>query len=296
MGAMIRCDCFAKLEERWKAGRFACVGLDSDLGKLPLSVTREHESAEDALFVFNRAIIDATAGFSCAFKPNSAFYEAEGEAGYRALKRTAAYLKDEYPDIPVILDAKRADIGNTNEAYARGIFDDLLMDAVTVHPYLGAEALRPFLDRKDKGIFVLVKTSNPGSGEFQDLPVGGLSAQAGEKLYEKVARQVAGSWNGNGNCGAVVGATYPAELAAARAILGEMPILVPGVGKQGGSAAEAVAAGRAKGSPGLVISSSRGILYASSGEDFAEAAGREAQALSREIEAALSTRPEGIEG
>ena len=265
------------------AQKLVCVGLDSDIAKLPEAVKAEYSSPEEALFVFNRSIIEATADLVSAFKLNAAFYEAEGEAGYRALKRTAGYLKEQYPEIPVIFDAKRADIGNTNEAYARAIFDDLLMDAVTVHPYLGKEALAPFLARKDKGIFVLVRTSNPGAGEFQDLVVDGLP------LYQKVARNVAEGWNGNGNCGVVVGATYPEELKAVREIVGNMPILVPGIGAQGGDIAKTVSAGKGKSSFGLVINSSRGIIYASQGADYADAARKATEALSDFIHTALLT-------
>lgn len=274
----------AKLEERWKAGKLLCVGLDSDFLKLPESITREHESSEEALFVFNRAIIDATADSACAFKANPAFYEAESDQGVRALKRTSEYLKEHYPEIPVILDAKRADIGNTNDAYARAIFDELQMDAVTVHPYLGKESLKPFLDRKDKGILVLVKTSNPGAGEFQDLPAG----EAGEPLYAVVARHVAQKWNENGNCGAVVGATYPEELSTVRKIIGDMPILVPGIGVQGGDVGKTVRAGKAKRSFGLIINASRSVIFAGSGDDFADAARISAESLSAEIRAALT--------
>lgn len=270
-----------KLEARFLAQKLVCVGLDSDIAKLPQGLLAEHASPEEALFVFNRGIIEATADLVSAFKPNAAFYEAEGEAGYRALKRTAEYLKEHYPEIPLILDAKRADIGNTNESYARGIFDDLLMDAVTVHPYLGKEALAPFLARKDKGIFVLVRTSNPGAGEFQDLTVEGMP------LYQRVARNVAEKWNGNGNCGVVVGATYPEELSMVRGIVGDMPILVPGIGAQGGDVAKTVSAGKGKDSFGLVINSSRGIIYASGGADYADAARKAAEALSDSIRAAL---------
>jgi orotidine-5'-phosphate decarboxylase len=271
----------AKLEERWKAGVFVSVGLDPEISKLPSHLREAHASPEEAFFVFNRAVIDATASVACAFKPNAAFYEAEGDQGWRALKRTAKYLKEAYPDIPVILDAKRGDIGSTNEAYARAIFDDLEMDAVTIHPYLGREAVQPFLDRKDRGVFVLVRTSNPGAGEFQDLKIGE------EELYRIVAGNVASGWNGAGNVGVVVGATYPEELKTVREIVGDMPILVPGIGAQGGDVAKTVAAGKGKNAFGMLIHSSRSIIYASGGEDYAEAAGNQATLLSEEIARAL---------
>ena len=270
----------ARLESRFSEGARVCIGLDSDYEKLPASVKDAHSSPEEAVFVFNREIIEATARYASAFKPNSAFYEALGDSGIRALKRTSLYIHEHYPDIPVILDAKRADIGSTNEAYACAIFDDLEMDAVTVHPYLGREAIQPFLDRKDRGIFVLAKTSNPGSGEFQDAKVGD------EELYKLVARHVAEEWNQNGNCGLVVGATYPEELAVVRAIASDMPFLVPGLGAQGGDVAATVAAGKGARSFGLVLNSSRGIIFASGGEDFAAAAETAAAELSGAIIAA----------
>ncbi len=273
----------AKLNERWKEGKLLCVGLDSDFSELPESITHAHDIPEEALFVFNRAIIDATADLVCAFKLNSAFYEAEGDQGIHALKRTAAYLKEQYPKIPVILDAKRGDIGNTNEAYARAIFDDLQMDALTVHPYLGKESLKPFLDRKDKGVFVLVKTSNPGSGEFQNLKI----AESGEPLHAVVAQHVAKEWNKNANCGVVVGATYLEELKIVREIALDMPILAPRVGAQGGAVEKTIAAGKGKRSFGLIVNSSRGIIFAGSGDDFADAARKAAKSLSEAIQKAL---------
>jgi orotidine-5'-phosphate decarboxylase len=169
-------------------------------------------------------------------------------------------------------------LANTNEAYARAIYDELQMDAVTIHPYMGKEAAKPFLDRKDKGVIVLVRTSNPGAAEFQDMKM-----ENGEELYKTVARHVADSWNENGNCAVVVGATYTEELKAVREIVGEMPILIPGIGVQGGDTAKTVSAGKAQESFGMVINSSRGIIFASSGEDYAEAAGKAAQALGEEI-------------
>lgn len=267
----------AKLEARFSEGKFVCVGLDPDINKTPRDHNRKHKKVEDAVFEFNKEIIDATAEQVCAFKPNSAFYEAYGEDGWRALKRTAAYLAERYPDIPTILDAKRADIGHTNDRYAVAIFDELGFGALTVHPYLGQEALELFLERKDRGIFVLVRTSNPGSGEFQDLIVGN------EMLYERVARSVATGWNQNWNCGVVVGATYPQELAKVRSIVGEMPILVPGVGAQGGDAGAAFKAAKNKRGGGVLIAASRSVIYAEDGPDFAAAARKAVENLSREI-------------
>jgi orotidine-5'-phosphate decarboxylase len=179
----------------------------------------------------------------------------------------------------VILDAKRADIGTTNLGYVQAAFDIIGVDAITVHPYLGKEALAPFLARKEKGIIVLAKTSNPGAGEFQDLPVGDLQ----EPLYQVVARHVAQNWNANGNCALVVGATYPADLKKVRAIIGDMPILIPGIGVQGGEIAATVAAGKDSRGWGMIINSSRGVIFASKEDDFAQAARRATKELRTEI-------------
>lgn len=251
-----------------------CVGLDSDVSKLPPAVAARPEAQLD----FNRAIIDATHDLVCAYKLNSAFYEAAGAAGVEQLKQTCDYLARNYPAIPLIIDAKRGDIGNTNDGYIKFIFDYLGVDAVTLHPYLGQESIQPFLDLKDKGMIILCRTSNRGAGEFQDLQV------AGRPLYEHVARSVAESWNGNGNCLLVVGATYPAELAAIRQLVGdEMVFLVPGIGAQGGDLEAAMKAGLGAKARGLIINSSRGIIFASSGDDFAAAARTATEDLRSEI-------------
>jgi len=271
------------LHKRWAKGAYVCVGLDSDFDKLPDSIKKKYPNPGEAITFFNKAIIDATAEYAVAYKPNSAFYEMHGEGGWSALRNTKEYLRGAYPDIPCLLDAKRGDLGNTNEAYARAVFEDLGMDALTVNPYMGGESLEPLLKRKDKGIFVMVKTSNPGSGEFQDLKVGGN----GEPLYMSVARQVAEKWNTNGNCGVVVGATYPEEMNAVRRTVGELPILVPGIGAQGGDVAKTIAGGMGTHTFGLLINSSRGIIFASGGEDFADAARSAAKKLSEEITMAL---------
>jgi orotidine-5'-phosphate decarboxylase len=267
-----------KLEACWQRDNFVCVGLDSDYEQIP-DVIKTGRSVEDALFHFNREIIDATHDLVCAYKPNAAFYEAQGEAGWRALVTSVRYMHETYPQIPVILDAKRADIGSTNLGYVQSAFDYIGVDAITVHPYLGREALASFLARKEKGIFVLVKTSNPGSGEFQDLPVGPEQ----EPLYLVVARHVAQEWNSNGNCAIVVGATYPEELRRARALVGDMPILIPGIGTQGGEVAATVQAGKDSRGGGMIISASRSIIFASKESDFAEAARVAAEQLRAEI-------------
>ncbi len=266
------------LEQQWQQGNFVCVGLDSDYNRIP-SMLKENASVEDAMFAFNRAIVDATHDLVCAYKPNAAFYEAQGDAGWRALQRTVRYIKETYSRIPVILDAKRADIGSTNVGYVEAAFDLLGVDAITVHPYLGQEALAPFLARKEKGIIVLAKTSNPGAGEFQDLLVG----EAREPLYQVVARHIATRWNGNGNCALVVGAPYPAELKQVRAIVGDMPILIPGIGAQGGDIEATVTAGKDSRGWGMIINASRTIIFASSDNDFAQATRSATEQLRAEI-------------
>ncbi len=236
-----------------------CVGLDSDFNSVP-----ERFRGEAApQFAFNRWVIEQTHPYASAYKPNMAFYEARGEAGIRELQMTMDYLRSAHPDILTICDAKRADIGSTNQGYVTAIFDRMGFDAVTLNPYLGAEALRPFLDRADKGCILLCRTSNPGAGEFQDLQVGD------RPLWQKVAEQVCARWNGHGNCMLVAGATYPDELKQIRAIVGEMTLLVPGVGAQGGSVEPTVKAGLNSQGKGMIINSSRAIIFA---EDPAEAA------------------------
>lgn len=253
-----------------QANSLLCVGLDPDPAKMPNHITD--------VFEFNKAIIDATKDLVCAFKPNSAFYEAQGPLAIQALKDTCDYIKTAAPGIPIILDYKRADIGNTNEGYIKYAFDYLGVDAVTVSPYMGRESLQPYLDLKDKGIIVLCRTSNPGAGEFQDLLVGG------QKLYRVVAERVRDGWDQNDNCALVVGAPYPEEAAEIRSIMGEdMLFLVPGLGPQGGDVEKTVKAAANKAGNGIIVNSSRGIIYASSGKDFAEAARNSAVSLKEEI-------------
>lgn len=275
-----RDSCAKLLAAHFAEGRHLVVGLDTDPSRIPESVEPDAPPAERVV-EFNRRIVAATAGQVAAYKPNSAFYEALGADGFRALEETIAAIRAAAPGAVVILDAKRADIGSTNAGYVTAAFEQLGADAVTVHPYLGGEALAPFLERSEKLIFVLARTSNPGAGELQDLLAGDVP------LYRHVARAVARDWNGAGNCGLVVGATYPEEMKAVREdIPAEMPILIPGVGAQGGDVAAVVAANRDAGSDAFLIAASRSILYASSGEDFAEAAGEAARALDDEIRAA----------
>jgi len=270
--------CTTKLLELNATGKHVCVGLDTVVSRLPGSV--KGASPSERVVVFNRAIVQATADIACAFKPNIAFYEALGPDGFAVLAQTIEDVRRFAPLVPVIVDAKRADIGSSNDAYATAIFDELGADAITLHPYLGGEALAPFLNRADRMSFVLARTSNPGARELQDLKVDG------RPLYEHVAEHVAQEWNARDNCGLVVGATYPRELASLRASVGSrMPFLIPGVGSQGGDVEAVVGAHRAAGSSAMVINVSRSVLYASSSDDFAEAARASAQQLHDQIAA-----------
>lgn len=252
------------LEARWAAGKFVCVGLDSELERVR-KIVGGHLVPDVAIGTFNERIIEATRKVACAYKPNVAFYESLGNTGMKALAFTISTIRNLAPEIPIILDAKRADIGSTNDGYVKAAFDVLDADAITVHPYLGMEAMAPFLQREDKGIFVLCRTSNPGAGEFQDLPVDG------KPLYQHVAQNVAEKWNKNGNCGLVVGATYPEEMAKVRAIVGDLPLLIPGIGAQGGDLEATVKAGKDSRGRGMIINSSRGIIFAENPEKEAEA-------------------------
>lgn len=252
-----------------------CVGLDPEPEKFPPHL----RGVAHAIFEFNKAIVDATADLVCCYKPQFAHYAALGAEAQ--LEQTIRYINARAPGVPVILDSKRGDIGNTAAKYAQEAFERYGADAVTVNPYLGGDSVQPFLDWKDKGIVILCRTSNPGARDFQDLEVGG-----GRRLYHAVAERVAKEWNRHGNCLLVVGATYPAELAEIRAITGEVPFLVPGVGAQGGDVEQAVRNGRRRDGGGLIISSSRGILYAGKDEHFAAAARLAARQLRDEINAA----------
>lgn len=256
-----------------KNNSLLCIGLDPELTKLPLSICQK----EYPQYEFNKAIIDATHDIVAAYKPNSAFYESFGDNGIYQLKLTCDYIRETYPDIPIILDAKRADIGNTNKGYASFAYEYLQADAITLSPYLGSEALKPFLENPDKGNIILCKTSNTGGGEFQNLEINGKS------LYQYVAEKVAHEWNTLGNCSLVVGATYPEELKRVRQIVGDMTLLVPGIGAQGGDVEKTIKAGLNSQNAGLLINSSRGIIFASAGDDFAERAKEEATKLRDEI-------------
>ena len=236
-------------------------------------------------FEFNKWIIEETHEYAAAYKPNSAFYEARGDAGMKELKMTMDYLIKNYPDIFTILDAKRADIGNTNNGYVTAIFDWLRFDAVTLYPYLGKEALLPFLERKDKASIILCRTSNPGAGDFQDLEVADPSTVLRAKpLWQVIAERVSKNWNKNNNCMLVVGATYPEKMRKIREITRDIPsdfpseitFLVPGVGVQGGDIKSVLETGLNSEGLGLIINSSRGIIFSADPKS-------EAQKLCEEI-------------
>jgi len=267
-------DFITKLEAAQKLNRsLLCVGLDPALERLPESCRQ----AEKPFLTFNRAIIEATADLVCAYKPQIAHYAAAGAEA--ELAETIAFIHDRCPGIPVILDAKRGDIGSTAARYADEAFTRYQADAVTVNPYLGGDSLDPFLAHQDRGVVILCRTSNPGGAQLQ-----GLETAAGP-LYLEVARLAARQWNYNGNVLLVVGATWPEELARVREVVGPMPLLVPGIGAQGGDLEAVMAAGLRADGGGLVINSSRGIIFAGQGSDFAVAARRAAAELRDRINA-----------
>ncbi|MEA3198139.1 MAG: orotidine-5-phosphate decarboxylase [Gammaproteobacteria bacterium] len=234
------------------SGSLVCVGLDPDPAKLPKDL-----AGAERFYAFNRRIVDATAGIAAAYKPQIAFYSALGAEDQ--LAASIRYIRERAPAALVILDAKRNDIGNTAEAYAREAFDRYGADAVTVNPYMGGDSVRPFLSRPDRGAILLCRTSNPGARDFQDLLVDGLP------LYRRVAERAAGQWNAHGNLMLVVGATYPREMADLRRAHPEVPFLVPGIGAQGGDLDATLAAGLDARGAGLLINSSRNIIYAGGG-------------------------------
>lgn len=254
-----------KLSAAWASNNsLLCVGLDPDVSKLPAELAQQ----PDAIFRFCKAIIDATADLACSFKPQIAYF-----AAIRAedqLEDICRYIKTTYPAIPIILDAKRGDIGVTAEQYAREAFERYDADAVTVNPYMGFDSVAPYLEWKDRGAIVLCRTSNAGGSDLQFLNVDG------KPLYQHVAKLVAEKWNTNGQCALVVGATFPQELAQVRRLIGDMPLLVPGIGAQGGDVAATVAAGKTADGNGMMINSSRAILYARpvEGEHFSQSARR----------------------
>jgi len=249
------------LQQAWtRNDSLVCVGLDPEPAKFPAHLHND----SDALFTFCAAIVDATADLVCAFKPQIAHFAAL--RAEEALERLIAHIHAMHPGVPVILDAKRGDIGSTAQHYAAEAFERYRADAVTLNPYLGHDSIQPFLDRADKGVILLCRTSNPGGADFQALDCGG------QPLYLRVAETVARDWNGNNNCALVTGATWPEELGKVRAVVGNMPLLVPGIGAQGGDVEAVLRHGRTANGDGLLISSSRAILYAGKDRDFAAAA------------------------
>jgi len=280
------------IKPRWQRGLFLSVGLDTVYERIPDFIKiKKRTSVGAAVFRFNKKIIEATNTFVCGYKINSAFYERWGKEGVLVLKKTIDYIKKKHPEVFVIVDAKRGDIGNTNRAYAEFIFNYLGADAVTVNPYLGYDSLEPFLKRKDKGIFVLCKTSSSGAGEFQDLRVEHM--RLGKiPLYQAVAYNVSNLWNKNNNCGLVVGATYPEDLAKIREIASDLPILIPGIGFQGGNLKKTVECGLDANGEGIIINSSRAIIYASSGTDFTKKAGKETKILAGRVKTIIRKKDE----
>lgn len=251
---------------------FLCVGLDTDIKKIPNHLLNE----EDPIFSFNKAIIDATAPYCVAYKPNLAFYECFGLKGWAAFEKTVKYIKEKYPDQFIIADAKRGDIGNTSAMYARSFFEEIDIDALTVAPYMGEDSVTPFLGYDNKWVVLLALTSNKGSHDFQLM-----TDENGERLFEKVLR-VSGQWADDSKMMYVVGATQGRLFEAIRRIVPDHFLLVPGVGAQGGSLADVCQYGMNK-DCGLLVNSSRGIIYADNTENFAEVAGQKAQELQAEM-------------
>lgn len=260
------------IKSSWKSkNSLLCVGLDPDIEKIPDPIRR----IDEPIFEFNRAIIDTTFDLVCAYKLQIAYYSASRAEDQ--LEKTIEYIHKNHPGIPVILDAKRGDIGPTAVMYAKEVFERYYADAVTVNPYMGGDTLGPFLKYKDKGVVILCRTSNPGAGDIQDLESGG------EKLYRIIASKASNEWNHNGNVALVVGATYPDELMEIRDIAGNMPLLVPGIGAQGGEVKMVVKNGKDSEGAGMIINSSRGIIYAGTGENFTDAVRTSAMELRDEI-------------
>lgn len=255
-----------QLNAAWqKNNSLLCVGLDPDPAKFPGQL----KGRDDDILEFCTAIVDATADLVCAFKPQIAYFAARRAEDQ--LEALIAHIHDRHPGIPVILDAKRGDIGSTAEQYAVEAFERFQADAVTVNPYMGRDSVEPYLAYPDKGVILLCRTSNAGGSDLQFLDVGG------EKLYERVARLAANDWNRNGQISLVVGATFPAEIARVRELVGDMPLLVPGIGAQGGDIEATVNAGKTAKTTGLMINSSRAILYAGKDADYTAAARKAAQ-------------------
>lgn len=268
---------FSQLTQQiYRKKSFLCVGLDSDISKIPAHLLDN----EDPVYEFNKAIIDATADFCISYKPNTAFYESRGLSGWRSLEKTIVYLNEKYPDHFTIADAKRGDIGNTSNQYAKAFLEQLNFDSVTVAPYMGSDSVKPFLEIKNKWVIMLALTSNPGAFDFQTNILNN-----GEELYKKVLRESL-KWGHKENLMYVVGATKAEMLKDIRKIVPESFLLVPGVGAQGGSLAEVVKYGKTK-EVGLIVNSSRGIIFKDDSIRFAEAAAEEAHKVQKEMEALL---------
>lgn len=254
------------LGQAWqRTNSLLCVGLDPEPSRFPGALANR----SDAIFEFCRAIVDATAPFTSAFKPQIAYF-----AAHRAedqLEALIAHIHDRHPGLPVILDAKRGDIGSTAQQYAHEAFERYGADAVTVNPYMGFDSIEPYLEHTGKGVIVLCRTSNAGGSDLQFLETGG------RPLYQVVAQLAAQKWNASGELALVVGATFPKEIEAVRGIVGDMPLLIPGIGAQGGDVQATVRAGRTAAGTGMMINSSRAILYAGKGDDFVQAAAAAAQ-------------------
>lgn len=302
----------SKLQKQFDQGKFVCVGLDSEWARVPKQIigdARRPAAIAEAVFQFNKGIIDATLDIAGMYKPNSSFYEELGGAGMDALAETRRYIGAVAPEVVTIDDAKRGDIGNTSARYAKAIFEVMGFDAVTLNPYLGRDGVQPFLDYSDKISILLARTSNPGAVDFQNLPqhltpeqlealLNGPARQLGSTaghdrtmpLYKHIASTIANHWDVENNCALVVGATYPKEAAEIRAVVGDIPFLVPGVGAQGGDLEAAVMNSKNSRNQGIIVNSSRGIIFASAGEDFAEAARRETLKLHNGIREVLGIR------
>ncbi|WP_417611583.1 orotidine-5'-phosphate decarboxylase [Owenweeksia hongkongensis] len=261
------------VEQIRKKKSVLCVGLDTDIEKIPSSLLEK----EDPVFEFNKAIIDATHEYTVAYKPNIAFYEALGVKGWQSLEKTINYLNENYPEIFTIADAKRGDIGNTSARYAKAFFEEFSFDSITVAPYMGSDSVQPFTGFDGKWVILLALTSNPGAFDFQTQKQG----ERDEMLFEKVLEE-SKKWGDNEDMMYVVGATKADYMRKVRSIVPDNFLLVPGVGAQGGSLSEVMENGLGS-EPNLLINSSRGVIYASNEEDFAEIAGKKAKALQQEM-------------
>ncbi|MDN5843019.1 MAG: orotidine-5'-phosphate decarboxylase [Alcaligenaceae bacterium] len=267
-----------KLHNAWQTtDSLLMVGLDPDPARFP----RELQGHPQAIFEFCRAIVDATAPYVCGFKPQIAYFSAERAEDQ--LEALCAYIRGHYPELPLVLDAKRGDIGSTAQRYAREAFERYQADAVTVNPYMGHDSVQPYLDYGDRGVIILCRTSNPGGSDLQFATLAD-----GRPLYLHLAERVASQWNSQGQCALVVGATFPDEIALVRQVVGDMPLLIPGIGAQGGDIDATVRAGRTADGTGMMINSSRAILYAGQSDDWREAASAAAMRTREAINRARS--------